>query len=109
MHLPERKHTLGLIITCLPDQCVDSHSLDRHSDRDIVSGILKIVIPNPRGSCIDIRKVITDVLKFAKKKYFNGYSETRSVQENFNLTTSFIQRINTSLQKLVVQFPQSHG
>ena len=24
-------------------------------------------------------------------KYFNGYSDTRSVQENFNLITSFIQ------------------
>ena len=27
----------------------------------------------------------------AKEKYFNGYSGTRSVQENFNLITSFIQ------------------
>ena len=26
-----------------------------------------------------------------KKRYFNGYSDTRSVQENFNLITSFIQ------------------
>ena len=32
-----------------------------------------------------------DALKFAKEKYFNGYSGTRSVQENFNLITSFIQ------------------
>ena len=28
--------------------------------------------------------------KFANEKYFNGYSNTRSVQD-FNLTTSFIQ------------------
>ena len=33
----------------------------------------------------------TETLKFAKEKYFNGYSDTRSVQENFNLITSFIQ------------------
>ena len=32
-----------------------------------------------------------DALKLAKEKYFNCYSGTRSVQENFNLITSFIQ------------------
>ena len=32
-----------------------------------------------------------DTLEFAKKKYFNGHSDTRSVQENFDLLTSFIQ------------------
>ena len=32
-----------------------------------------------------------DTLKFAKEKYFNGNSDTRSVQKNFNLITSFIQ------------------
>ena len=32
-----------------------------------------------------------DTLEFAKEKYFNGHSDTRSVQENFDLLTSFIQ------------------
>ena len=32
-----------------------------------------------------------DTFKFAKEKYFNGYTDTRSVQENLNLITSFIQ------------------
>ena len=32
-----------------------------------------------------------DAFEFAKEKYFNGFSDTRSVQENFNLITSFIQ------------------
>ena len=32
-----------------------------------------------------------DALKLAKERYFNGHSDTRSVQENFNLITSFIQ------------------
>ena len=32
-----------------------------------------------------------DTLEFAKERYFNGHSDTRSVQENFNLITSFIQ------------------
>ena len=30
-------------------------------------------------------------LYFAKDRYFNGYSDNRSVQENFDLITSFIQ------------------
>ena len=32
-----------------------------------------------------------DTLEFAKEKYFNGHSDTHSVQENFDLLTSFIQ------------------
>ena len=32
-----------------------------------------------------------DTLKFAKERYFNGHSDTHSVQENFNLITSFTQ------------------
>ena len=33
----------------------------------------------------------SDALRFAKERYFNGYSDSSSVQENFNLITSFIQ------------------
>ena len=32
-----------------------------------------------------------DTLKLTKDRYFNGHSDTRSVQENFNLITPFIQ------------------
>ena len=39
----------------------------------------------------DYESMRAETLKFAKEKYFNGYSDTRSVQENFNLITSFIQ------------------
>ena len=39
----------------------------------------------------DYESTRADTLKFAKEMYFNGYSDTRSVQENFNLITSFIQ------------------
>ena len=35
--------------------------------------------------------MIMNALKFAKEKYFNGYAGLRSVQENFNWITSFIQ------------------
>ena len=39
----------------------------------------------------DYESMRKDTLEFAKEKYFNGHSDTRSVQENFNLLTSFIQ------------------
>ena len=32
-----------------------------------------------------------DTLEFAKEKYLNGHSDTRSVQQTFDLLTSFIQ------------------
>ena len=39
----------------------------------------------------DYESMRKDTLQFAKEKYFNGHSDTRSVQENFDLLTSFIQ------------------
>ena len=121
VHFPTReRNTLDLIITSLPGQFVDIHSPDRLSDHAIFSGTLKVVIPHPikkpkrkvyryqKGDYESMRK---DKLKFAKEKYLNDHSDTRSVRENFNLITSFIQdsAINTSLRKLDVRFPQSHG
>ena len=41
-----------------------------------------------KGDSESMRK---DTLEFAKEMYFNGYPDTRSVQENFNLITYFIQ------------------
>ena len=50
----------------------------------------------------DYESMRKDAFEFAKEKYFNGYQDTRSVQENFNLITSLIKirRINTSHPKL---------
>ena len=45
------------------------------------------ICPSVRPSGL-MRKDASD---FAKDKYFNGYSDNRSVQENFDLITSFIQ------------------
>ena len=95
-------NTLDLIITSLktlPSQFLDIQSPERLIDHDIVSGSLKIVIPpikKPRRKVYryqkgDYESMRSDALKFAKERYFNGYSDTRSVQENFNLITSFIQ------------------
>ena len=93
------KNTLDLIITSLPSQFLDIQSPDRFSDHDIVSGTLKIVIPpikKPRRKEFryqkgDYESMRSDALRFAKEMYFNGFSDSRSVQENFNLITSFIQ------------------
>ena len=100
VHFPTReKNTLDLILTTLPGQFQDVHSPDKLSDHDIVSGTLKIFIPpikKPRRKVYlyqkgDYESMRKDTLEFAKEKYFNGHSDTRSVQENFDLLTSFIQ------------------
>ena len=65
----------------------------------IVSGTLKVVIPpikTPlrkvyRYQKGDYESMRSDALRFAKERYFNGYADSRSVQKNFNLITSFIQ------------------
>ena len=43
---------------------------------------------NQKGDYGTMRK---DALRFAKKKYFSGHSDARSVQGNFNLLISFVQ------------------
>ena len=51
-----------------------------------------------------------DPSNFAKDKYFSGHSGSRSVQENFNLITSFIQEavdkyIPSKTSRLVAYVP----
>ena len=90
---------MDLIITSLPSQFLDIQSPDRLSDHGTVSGTLKIVIPpikKPRRKVYryqkgDYESMRSDAIRFAKERHFNGYSDSRSVQENFNLITSFIQ------------------
>ena len=87
---------MDLILNSLPGQFQDIHKL---SDHDIVSGTLKVIIPTvkkPRRKVHlyqkgDFESMRTDAFEFAKEKYFNGHSDTRSVQENFDLIISFIQ------------------
>ena len=43
-----------------------------------------------------------DTIEFAKEKYFNGHSDTRSVQEK-------TRRINVSIRKLAGRFLQFPG
>ena len=66
------------------------------SDHDVVSGTLKVYIPpkkKPRRKvCLyhkgDFESRRKDATGFAKDRYFNGYSDNRSVLENFDLITS---------------------
>ena len=93
------KNILDLILTTLPGQFQDVYSPDKLSDHEIVSGTLKIFSPpikKPRRKVYlyqkgDYESMKKDTLEFAKEKYFNGHSDTRSVQETFDLLTSFIQ------------------
>ena len=101
VHFPTReKNTLDLLVTSLLGQFQDIHTPDKLRDHDIVAGTLKVVIPpikKPRRRKVyiyqksDYESMRKDAFEFAEEKYFNGYPDTRSVQENFNLITSFIQ------------------
>ena len=97
VHFPTReKNTLGLILTTLAGQFQDDHSPDKLHNHDIASGTLKLFIlpiKKPRRKVYlyqkgDYESMRKDTLEFAKEKYFNGHSDTRSVQENFDLLTS---------------------
>ena len=65
----------------------------------LFSGTLKVVIPpikKPRRKVYRYQKgdygsMRPDALRFAKERYFNGYSDSRLVQENLNLITSLIK------------------
>ena len=80
---------------------------------------VKVVIPpikKPRWKVFryqkgDYESMRAETLKFAKEKSLNGYSDTRSVQGNFNLISSFIQGSADKHipSNLVVQSPLSHG
>ena len=90
---------MDLIITPFPSQFLDIQSLDRLIDHGIVSGTLKIVVPPIkkhqrkvyRYQKGDYESMRSDALRFAKEKYFSGYSDSRLVKENYNSIASFIQ------------------
>ena len=58
----------------------------------------------------DYESMRKDTLEFAQETYFSGHSDTRSVQENFDLITSFIQesadnQIPSKTSRSVSSFP----
>ena len=102
VHFPTReKNTLDLILMSLPGQFQEIQSPYKLSDHDVVSGTLKVYIPPPPpkkkrnfgGRCIyitkDFESIRKDVSDFAKDRYFNGYSDNRSIQENFIICIFF--------------------
>ena len=99
VHVTEIHICYSIHPSTLPGQFKDVHSPGKLSDHDIVPGTLKNSIPpikKPRRKVYlyqkgDYESMRKDTLEFAKEKYFNGHSDTRSVQENFDLLTYFIQ------------------
>ena len=91
------KNTLDLFLTSLPSQFQNIYSPDKLSDHDIVSEFLRIFIPHikkPRMKVYSYQKgdfetMRKEALRLAKEKYFNGHSDARSVQENFNVITIY--------------------
>ena len=87
------------MLTSFPGQFQEIHSPDKLSDHDVVSGTLKVYIPpqkKPRRKvCLyhkgDFEFMRKDASDFAKDRYFNGYSDNRSVQETFDVITSFTE------------------
>ena len=100
VHFPPRdKNTLDLIITSLSVRFFISSYRKVSVIMTLFLELSKIVIPPNKKSRRkvyrfqkgDYESMRSDALRFAKERYFNGYSDSRSVQENFNLITSFIQ------------------
>ena len=115
------ENTLDLILTAIPGQFQDMPSPDKLSDHDIVARTLKILIPpkkKPRQKVYlyqkgDYGSMRKDALNFAIEKYFNGHSNSRSVQKDFDLIASFIQEaadkhIPSKLADLQAQFLGLH-
>ena len=89
----QEENTLYFISTSLHGQFQKVHSPDKLGDHDMVAGTLKLFIPprkKPWRKFHLYQKGDFDSMRrdSSKDKYFNG---SRSVQENFNLITSFIQ------------------
>ena len=109
VHFPTReKNTLDLILSTLPGQFQDLHSPDKLENfyPPIMKPRRKVYLYQ-KGDYESMRK---DTLEFSKERYFNGHSDTRSVQENFDLLTSFIQdsadkHIPSKTSRLVSSIP----
>ena len=94
-----KENTQDLNFTLLPGQFQEVHSPVKLSDHDTVVGTLKVFVPprkKPQCKVYLYQKdnfdsIRQDSSNFAKDKYFRGHSGSPSVQENFNLITSFIQ------------------
>lgn len=81
-----------LLITTTPDQFKNIESPDKFSDHDAIMGTFTCFKPykEPKrmfllNSKDDYNKVRKDISDFSKDKYFNGYKNSRSLEENWTL------------------------
>ena len=100
VHFPtrEKKNTLDLLLTSLPGNFrIFTHRTNSaimillwnfESCHSPIKKHRRKMYLYQKGDYESMRK---DAFEFAKEKYFNGYPDTHSVQENFNLIASFIQ------------------
>ena len=95
VHFPTReKNTLDLLLLFLVSFRISHQTnsaimillleLQKFSSPSIQKPLRKVYIYQ-KG---DYESMRNDAFEFAKEEYFNGYPDTRSVQENFNLITS---------------------
>lgn len=82
-----------LLITTTPDQFKNIESPDKFSDHDAIMGTFTCFKPYKKepkrmfllNSKDDYNKVRKDISDFSKDKYFNGYKNSRSLEENWTL------------------------
>ena len=86
-----------------PCACAGWSYSDKLSDHNVILGTLKIHIPqkiNLGGRCFCTKREIWIIqercIRLCKRQEFNGYSDNRFFQENFDLMTSFIQESVTN-------------
>ena len=91
VHFPTReKNTLDFILTTLPGQFQDVHSLDKLSDHDIVSGTLKIFIP-------PIKKPRRKVYPYQKGDYESMRKDTSLQRKNTSMVTRILVQYRRTL------------
>ena len=99
--IPTRgNNTLDLFLTTYPGLFKDINSPVSLSDHDAIMATLKCVPPlKKRPERIifqyfkgDYSKMREETSAFSKEKYFNGYSNKRTVEENWKMIKTFLEK-----------------
>ena len=110
VNFPTREENiLDLILISLPGHFQMIYSPDKLTDHDLVAGTLKRRKKPWRKIYLsqtgDFNSMRRDSSNFLKEKYCNCHSGSHSVQENFNLMTSFILDIPSERSRSVSSVP----
>ena len=92
------ENILDLIFSTAPNQFTDVCSYGKFSDHDVISATFRCHLPpvkKPRRTFFKYSKGDYDAMRseavnFFTHKYFNGYQNKRSVDENWGMIKSFI-------------------